>query len=96
MFSVSNGVKQNGVLSPILFSIYLDGLLTKLNKKGVVCHMGNYCVRCLAYADDLTFTAPSRKALQTMISIWEGYAVDYDVILNGRKSHFLIFKTKEC
>ncbi len=43
-FSISNGVKQGGVLSPILFLVYLDGLLTKLNKKSVGCHMGNYFV----------------------------------------------------
>ncbi len=50
-------MKQGGVLSLILFSIYLDGLLTNLNKKGVGCHMGNYFVGCLAYADDLTLIA---------------------------------------
>ncbi len=36
MFSVSNSVKQGGVLSPILLSKYLDGVLTKLNKKVLV------------------------------------------------------------
>ncbi len=40
------------------------------------------------FVDDLTLIAPSRKALQTMISICEGYAADYDVIFNGPKSHF--------
>ncbi len=50
----------------------------------------------LAYADDLTLIAPSRKALQTMNSICEGYAADYDVIFNGPKSQLLIFKGKGC
>ncbi len=58
--------------------------------------MGNYLVGCLAYTDDLTLIAPSRKALQTMISICEGYAADYDVIFNGAKSQFVIFKGKAC
>ncbi len=40
----------------------------------------------------LYFIARSRKALQIMISICEGYAADYD----GPKSQFLIFKGKEC
>ncbi len=89
-------MKQGGVLSPILFLIYLDGFLNKLNKKGVGCHRGNYFVGCLAYADDLTLIAPPRKALQTMINIFEGYAADYDVIFNSPKSQFLIFNGKWC
>ncbi len=81
-------MKQGYVLSPILFSIYLDGLLTKLKKKGVGCHMGNYFVGCLAYADNITLIVSSRNALQIMISICKGYAVDCDFIFNGPKSQF--------
>ena len=38
-FSVSNGVKQGGVISPILFSIYIDKLLLKLKESGYGCHL---------------------------------------------------------
>ncbi len=31
-FTVCNGVKQGGVLSPILFAVYIDGLLVDLKK----------------------------------------------------------------
>ncbi len=89
MFSLSNGVNQGSVLSPILFSFYLDGLIIKLNMKGVGCHMANYFVEYLAYADDLTLIAPSRKTLQNMISICEAYAADYNIIFNAPKSQFL-------
>ena len=43
-FSVSNGVRQGGVLSPILFSVYLDCLLQKLADSGVGCHLWVLCV----------------------------------------------------
>ena len=49
-FSVSNGVRQGGVLSPILFSVHLDGLLQKLADSGVGCRLGTFvcwcCVLC--------------------------------------------------
>ena len=33
-FSTTNGVKQGGVLSPVLFSVYIDELLTRLKHSG--------------------------------------------------------------
>ncbi|MEE4247380.1 MAG: reverse transcriptase family protein, partial [Kangiellaceae bacterium] len=37
---VSNGVKQGGVLSPLLFTVYLDELLERLKSTGFGCHIG--------------------------------------------------------
>jgi hypothetical protein len=53
-FAVSNGVKQGGIISPILFSIYFDEVLCQLWNAGVGCCMGQFFVGALAYADALT------------------------------------------
>ncbi len=72
----------------------MDDHFERLEKRGVGCNIGNYFVGCLAYADDLTLLAPSKKAFQIMIC--QGYASDYNVIFNGQKSQFIIFRGTEC
>ena len=39
-FPTSNGVKQGGVLSPILFNVSLDELMKMLLEQGLGCHIG--------------------------------------------------------
>ena len=46
-FSVGNGVKQGGVLSPVLFTVYLYGLIDQLKIKGIGCHFNGHFVGCL-------------------------------------------------
>ena len=61
VFSAKNGVKQGGgVLSPILFAIYIDGLLVKLKDSGVGCHIGNHYTGALGFADDLSLLCPTK------------------------------------
>jgi len=40
-FLVKNGVKQGGVISPMLFCIYIDELLLQLSKSGLGCFIGH-------------------------------------------------------
>ena len=62
-FSVGNSVKQGGLLSAVLFTVYLDGLIDQLKKKSLGCHFNSHFVGCFIYADDITLLAPSHDAL---------------------------------
>ena len=57
-FDTSNGIKQGGVLSPLLFNVYLDELILLLWEQGVGCHMNDMFVGAFCYADDVTLLAP--------------------------------------
>ena len=51
-FSATNGVKQDRVLSPILFSVYIDELLTRLGVSGFGCMIGHKYYGAIGYADN--------------------------------------------
>ena len=51
-FSVSNGVKQGGVMSPVLFTVYLDNLLKNLRQRNIGCKIGTTYLGVFGYADD--------------------------------------------
>ena len=66
-FHVKNGVKQGGVLSPILFIVYFDELIILLKKRNIGCHIGSHLIGALGYADDLTLLSPSLSSLKYCI-----------------------------
>ena len=75
-FRIVNGTRQGSVLSPALFSVYMDDLIVRLRRAGVGCHMGGVFCGVVGYADDLLLMAPSRSGMDTMLRICEQYAAE--------------------
>ena len=67
-FSVSNGVRQGAVSSPVLFSVYIDDLFSILRGSGLGCSLYGQFYGCFGYADDLLLLSASRSGLQSMIN----------------------------
>ena len=90
-FNVSNGVRQGGIISPLLFIMYIDELICKLKLMGIGCHIGRYFCGLLGFADDIMLLCPTLDGLRKMIRVCEDYANDHSILFNGSKSKLLIF-----
>ena len=82
---------DGGCLSPILFTLYLDGLIQKLKHSGIGCHIGRTYCGVFGYADDLAIVSPTLFGLRKMIEICEEYASEMDLLFNQKKSKLLYY-----
>lgn len=83
---VTAGVRQGGILSPVLFAIYMDTLINRLRRSGLGCKISGIYVGCLLYADDIMLLSNSVMAMQSMLEICDEFALDFDVKFNNKKS----------
>ena len=92
-FNTFNGVKQGGVISPILFAIYYDELIARLSNSRYGCRLSGKFVGALAYADDITLISPSLYGLQQMVNICTDFGAEYHVTFNDKKTVGIAFGT---
>ena len=90
-FRVFTGVRQGGVLSPHLFSVYVDDLIAKLRTLKNGCHIANVFLACLVYADDILLLAPCRSAMQILLSTCEDYGFSWCLTYNPSKTKVMVF-----
>ena len=89
--SVSNGVNEVGVLSTILFTMYIDERLSRLSASKLGCYISNIFCGALEYPDDISLFAPTLSSLKYTLNICHQYAEAYDVMFNSSKSKLLFF-----
>lgn len=88
-FYTGSGVKQGCLLSPTLFSIYLNDLHEHLGGGATV---GPINIRLLMYADDIVILADDILKMQNMIHRLETYCKMWNLEVNLSKSEMMIFR----
>lgn len=91
-YRLTSGVRQGGLTSPVLFSLYVNELIGELSRTRVGCHIGRQCLNNLSYADDMVLLSPSVKGLRKLISVCENYAARHNLTYNVNKTEVMIFR----
>ena len=91
-FSSSVGLKQGCILSPTLFSLYINDLIQALNFD--LC-MPPSCndefIPCLLYADDIVLLSESPEGLQNSIDSLHSYCNKWELKVNIEKTKVIVF-----
>jgi len=93
-FNVTAGVRQGGVLSPVLLNVYVNSVIQRLQLSNCGCVIGAQFLGCIMYADDLVLLSQSVCDLQKMIDICVDEALCLSLKFNVKKSCVLRFGTR--
>ena len=91
MYTLEAGIRQGGALSPVLFAVYVNSLLEKLQNTGLGCHIGMIFTGAFMYADDLVLVSASISDLQSMIDVCIDELNSLDMKINAKKSSCIRF-----
>jgi len=85
-FQILAGVRQGGILSPVLFAVYMDPLIARLRSLGLGCRVLDEFFGCLFYADDILLMVHSNHSMQLILNVCDKFAEEFDMRFNGSKS----------
>ena len=72
-FGIRAGLLQGSVLSPFLYSIFIDDLAKEL-MEGNKTKIGDFGLNCTMYADDIAVFAPTAEKLQVLLNRCSSHA----------------------
>ena len=84
-FELYTGVRQGCVMSPILFSLFVNGLAREIKAVGKGVQVGRQKVQLLLYADDIVLRSDTQKDLQSMLDCVTEYSRKWRFRVNPKK-----------
>ncbi|CAG2255684.1 unnamed protein product [Mytilus edulis] len=91
-FNVQCGLKQGCLLSPLLFNVYVNGLVTYICSLNVGINIDEENVSILLYADDLVLLAGSESDLQVLLDGLQLWCAENKMTINHNKSNVVHFR----
>ena len=89
-YTVGHGAREGAVLSPVLYAVFIDGIIERLAAcEGVT--VGGVEVRALLYADDVVLVADTADDLRRMLAEAQCFANDNSFQFSQEKSQIVVF-----
>ena len=85
------GARQGGILSPLLFKIYIDDVIRNITNLGIGCKLGFSTVNILCYADDVVLLSNTLEDLDTIYSKFYSLLNNLNLKININKSKVMLF-----
>lgn len=91
-FDVSCGFRQECILSPILFHLFINDLPVDLKSFKLCVQLDNAKVYILLYADEIVLFADSKEDLQILLINVNDWCYRNEMFINVNKSNIVQFQ----
>ena len=90
-FLSQRGVRQGDVLSPNMFKIFINDLMSYFNSDCKPVLLNDMMLYCLMYADDLVLLSETEEGLQNSLDNLSKFCSDWGLEININKTKVMIF-----
>ena len=95
-FAIANGVRQGSVLSPLLYNVFINGLIRELRSNACVgVEVQGNRVPCCLFADDIALVATSAENMRTALKVASDYADKWRFKFGSDKSKVVVFSRRK-
>ena len=90
-FNYTKGVRQGYPLSPLLFNLFVNGVVKHLDKNNSTPLKLDKNISCLLYADDLVICSTTRDGLQKSLNTASNFFSKWNLEINVIKLNVWYF-----
>ena len=91
-FASECGVRQGDILSPTIFGIYINDLITEIKHLDLGIKVNDEKICTLLYADDVVIIGNSEEELQSMLNVVSSWGKKYRIRFSAKKTAVVHFR----